>query len=248
MSKINSTTGKCIFCQKDFSKTSLTRHLNTHFAQKAIEGKPGKSFLVKVETNPRWGSTPYFLMLWVDGNTTLQKVDTLLRQIWLECCGHMSAFRLPRNRQSPLNFFSDLATGKHAMGMEFTEYGEIDMNGKAKNIFHKDLKLVYEYDFGSTTALQLTILEEYTMAAEKPLVLLSRNEPSQMLCEVCGKEQATTLCTVCTNQETMFCPKCAKKHAKKCSDFADYAAMPVVNSPRMGVCDYTGGHIDKERD
>jgi hypothetical protein len=35
---------------------------------------------------------------------------------------------------------------------------------------------------------------------------------------------------------------------KKCSDFDDYAAMPIVNSPRAGVCGYTGGTIDKERD
>jgi len=30
--------------------------------------------------------------------------------------------------------------------------------------------------------------------------------------------------------------------------YADYAAMPVVNSPRMGVCAYEGGTIDRERD
>jgi hypothetical protein len=45
-----------------------------------------------------------------------------------------------------------------------------------------------------------------------------------------------------------FCDKCAEKHAKKCEDFADYASMPVVNSPRMGVCGYEGGSIDTERD
>jgi hypothetical protein len=46
----------------------------------------------------------------------------------------------------------------------------------------------------------------------------------------------------------LFCPKCAKKHAKECRDFEAYAAMPVVNFPRMGVCGYTGGTIDTERD
>jgi hypothetical protein len=47
----------------------------------------------------------------------------------------------------------------------------------------------------------------------------------------------------------MFCEKCAKKHAKECEDFADgYTVMPVVNSPRMGVCAYEGGCIDTERD
>ena len=45
-----------------------------------------------------------------------------------------------------------------------------------------------------------------------------------------------------------YCKDCQKKHAKVCPDFKDYAAMPVVNSPRMGVCGYDGGRIDKKRD
>ena len=31
-------------------------------------------------------------------------------------------------------------------------------------------------------------------------------------------------------------------------DFAEYASLPVVNSPRIGVCAYEGGIIDTERD
>jgi hypothetical protein len=50
------------------------------------------------------------------------------------------------------------------------------------------------------------------------------------------------------DEDASFCNECAKKHAKKCDDFAEYAAMPVVNSPRMGVCGYEGGRIDTERD
>jgi hypothetical protein len=50
------------------------------------------------------------------------------------------------------------------------------------------------------------------------------------------------------DDDAEFCDKCAKKHAKKCEDFDDYASMPVVNSPRMGVCTYEGGVIDIERD
>lgn len=50
------------------------------------------------------------------------------------------------------------------------------------------------------------------------------------------------------SEEDSFCEKCAEKHGKKCDDFADYAGMPVVNSPRCGVCGYEGGIIDLERD
>ena len=239
-----SSPGNCLFCQKTFSKASLTRHLHTHLAEKETSGKPGKSYHIKIESDPRWGSSPYFLHLWVDSNTALQKIDTLLRQIWLDCCGHMSAFTYPGQKQNnPINFMQAIASGKIQLG----EQGEIAMNKKANHIFREDLRLQYKYDFGSSTSLQLTVVKEFTLAADKPIVLLSRNEPLALLCEMCGQKPAKQLCTVCSN-ESMFCEGCAKKHAKKCRDFADYAARRVVNSPRMGVCAYEGGSIDIERD
>ena len=42
--------------------------------------------------------------------------------------------------------------------------------------------------------------------------------------------------------------KYSAKHSEICDDFEDYAEMPVVNSPRMGECGYSGGEIDTERD
>ncbi|GHV43111.1 hypothetical protein FACS1894180_1250 [Bacteroidia bacterium] len=211
--------GKCLFCGKMFAKAGINRHLKSEL-EKLAESKPkGQSFLVKVETNPHWGATPYFLSLWVDREATLKQIDQFLRDIWLECCGHLSSF------------------------------GEIDMSKKAGTVFYKDLKLDYEYDFGSSTELQLTVLEEYPVKADTKIVLLSRNEPPEMLCDICKKEPATQICSVCLGEdESIFCDKCSKKHAKKCEDFADYASMPVVNSPRVGVCAYNGGTIDIERD
>jgi hypothetical protein len=69
------------------------------------------------------------------------------------------------------------------------------------------------------------------------------------LCDSCGKEPATQICTAHEwGEDSLFCDKCGKKHGKKCSDFEEYASMPVVNSPRVGVCAYMGGNIDIERD
>ena len=127
--------------------------------------------------------------------------------------------------------------------------GEIPKSRKTKAVLSKGMKLQYDYDFGSTTSLQLTVTDEYPAKADEQIVLLSRNEPLEILCEICGKVPAVQLCSVCMGQEaSAFCKKCAKQHAKTCSDFADYAAMPIVNSPRMGVCAYEGGSIDKKRD
>lgn len=257
MEKLNSE-GKCIYCDGIFSKSQINRHLHKHLAEKTAGNKPGKSFLVKVETNPKWGSTPYFLSLWVNGECKMDEIDNFLRMIWLECCGHMSSFTNPANKRRGEGMFDYFDTYKLLDQEKIKEYekiiedakGEVSMRKKAKTALYKGLKLNYQYDFGSTTELLVSVIEEYAIKADKSIVLLSRNEPPELLCEKCGKEPARQLCMICYGyrDEGLFCAKCAKKHARTCNDFAEYSAMPIVNSPRMGVCGYDGGTIDKKRD
>jgi len=257
MAKIKSE-GKCIFCNGMFPKSSISRHMQKHLTEKSIQNKPGKSFLLKVETNPKYGGTPYFLSLWVNGETSMEIIDDFLRQIWLECCGHMSSFTNQAKRQENTGmwgFFEAeelLEKGKIKEYEKLKEdfYGEVPLSRKAKLALFEELKLLYRYDFGSTTELQITVMSEYSIKADKSIVLLSRNEPPELLCENCDKEVAIQLCTTCYGYTDigLFCEKCAGKHAETCKDFADYAATSVVNSPRMGVCGYEGGVIDTERD
>jgi hypothetical protein len=210
--------GKCLFCGETSAQADIDKHLSTHLKEIAKSGQAGKSFLVKAEPDKRYGM-PHFLSLWIDGETAMKTIDKFLREIWLECCGHLS------------------------------EFDNVEMSQKAKTVFPTKRSLNYEYDFGSSTNLTLTVVDEYPVKAEKKVVLLSRNEPVNLMCSTCKKVPATQICTVCMYQEhAVFCDTCAKKHAKKCEDFDDYASLPIVNSPRMGVCGYTGGSIDKERD
>lgn len=250
--------GKCIFCGNTYKKGGINRHLTKELEVKSTTGKPGKSFLLKVEPDPRWGKSPYFLSLWMDGEMKMGGLDRFLRQIWLECCGHMSAFTDIQKRAKTSGMWDFFDGQELVMKGKTKEYekmmeeqnGEIPMRRKAKDVFEKGKKLEYQYDFGSTTQLQIEAVAEYPIKAEKKHFLLSRNEPLEFKCSMCDDKMATQICAICAGyeDEDIFCDTCAKKHAKKCSDFADYAAMPVVNSPRMGVCAYDGGVIDKERD
>ena len=250
--------GKCLFCGKTFAKSGINRHLATHLKEKSKTGKSGKSFLVKVETKKKWGKTPYFLSLWIDGEATMDSFDKFLRDIWLECCGHTSAFRDTKNNRSFAEEFNmmeesdDMPDNGDEEEYDWLTGGcddDIPMENKVRDVFYEGLELDYEYDFGSTTALTIAVLYQYPVKADKKIVLLSRNEPLQIVCAICGKKPATQICTVCMyDGMAEFCDKCAEKHAKECEDFADYASMPVVNSPRMGVCAYDGGTIDRERD
>ncbi len=256
MQKKLTSEGKCYFCGKIFTKAGINRHIKTHLDGNPLKNMAGTSFLIKVEPDNRYGGYPFFLSLWVDGEATMGQLDQFLRNIWLECCGHMSAFRKPmeRSRIGMWDFFEVeqlLKTGKikeYEKLMEDTD-GEIPMSRKAKNVFQSESQLHYEYDFGSSTELLISCLHTYPFKAKEPIVLLSRNEPLNILCDSCGKQASTQICTIHNYDEnSMFCDACAKKHAKSCSDFLDYARLPRVNSPRAGVCAYEGGTIDIERD
>ena len=83
----------------------------------------------------------------------------------------------------------------------------------------------------------------------KGIQLLSRNEPLELLCDGCKKEAAINTCTVHWGEDdSYFCEDCMESHEAVCEDAADYAWLPIVNSPRVGECGYDGGTIDTERD
>jgi hypothetical protein len=260
MNKEQKSIGECTYCKKTFAKQGIYRHLKTHLQKKALDSKPGKSFLLKVEPNPDyWNKNVYFLALWIDGDTEMDDLDTFLRKIWLECCGHLSAFTDLNRRKlsrggSMWDFFEAqelLEAGKTEEYEDLMEQakGEIPMGRKIKNAVFNGMKIEYKYDFGSSTNLLITVMDEYPCKADEPIVILSRNEPLGVKCDICATHFAVEICTAHDWEEpSQFCEKCAKKHVKTCADFADYAAMPIVNSPRMGVCDYRGGTIDLKRD
>jgi hypothetical protein len=248
--------GKCLYCEKMYAKSGINRHLATHLKEKAAKGKFGKSFLVKVEPEKSFVPEPYFLSLWIDGETDMDTFDHFLRYIWLECCGHESEFEdlTIKTDDEIQNTMNNLIMGGKIeeflqIVISFEAERKVSMSNEAKNVFRKGRILDYNYDFEDTTSLVITVMEEYPVKADSEIELLSRNEPLSIMCSVCEIIPATLICTADTHLgKTIFCPQCAEKHSKTCSDFDDYAARAVVNSPRKGKCCYTGGSIDIERD
>jgi len=98
-------------------------------------------------------------------------------------------------------------------------------------------KLDYEYDFGSTTALVGELVGKRQGSIGRATVrLLARNEPILWSCGEC-EVPATVVCPFCIDfGDAVFCDAHAAAH-----EHADEEVyLPVVNSPRMGVCGYTG--------
>jgi hypothetical protein len=95
-------------------------------------------------------------------------------------------------------------------------------------------KLQYTYDFGSSTLLDLLIVGQRPAPAPTwPAVrMLARNDPIEWPCTICN----TTAVEVCRECDSAFyCSKHAGSHS-----CGEEWMLPVVDSPRMGVCDYTG--------
>ena len=212
--------GKCLFCNEIFPQKQIGRHLAKHLA---LQEKSEADNHTKKFSHILIDSGLMFLHVLVNDYSKMELLDSFLRDIWMDCCGHMSGF--------------------------FTKTSEISMNQRIKDVFPEKEKILYDYDFGTTTRVNLRVLGHYDINMKDHLTLLSRNEPLELVCTECEKEYALHICTVCSYDEYVYlCKKCAKKHEKICEDFKDYASMPVVNSPRMGDCGYTGGVIDTERD
>ena len=224
------SSGKCRLCEKLVGKAGMTTHLKTCLKRDAATPtSPNKSVpCLHLVIEARY-DTAYWLHLEAPAEATFGELDRVLRDIWLECCGHMSAFRFPRKAtRLPLwgDFEAEMAGEKRMMKEPL---------GKR---LHPGVKLDYEYDFGSTTHLSLRVAGEYSRSTmESDFRLLARNEPPDCPCAECGKP-ATQVCCACEGG-TPLCDRCGKKH-----ECGEEMLLTMVNSPRVGVCGYCGPSVE----
>jgi hypothetical protein len=218
-----STSGKCELCGGAFSKGSMKRHLQKCKQPKStVEGAGKESFHIVVQGGYR---NIYWLHLAVPWQVPLRTLDQFLRAKWLECCGHMSAFTIAGQRYA-------------AMPMDDLD-GEIterSMNVPVRTVLRVGAKFLHEYDYGSTTELSLEVAGVFQQDEKlKGIHLLAQNLPPEIPCGKCGAN-ATQICSQCAwSGGGWLCDACVSKH--KCGE---EMLLPVVNSPRVGVCGYTG--------
>jgi hypothetical protein len=205
----------CLLCKSKYTGTGMTKHLQSCIPnsvknqQNHEKFKPQPFFHILVKG---YHLPEYWLHLKVASTARLEDLDQFLRAIWLECCGHMSAFSHGRS--------------------------ELKMGRRLKDVLSPGMELLHEYDFGSTTELLVKVLAEYDgpMEKNKPVEILARNEATEIPCDECGKAPAVQICTECQwDGSGWLCEACAKDH-----ECGEEMLLPVVNSPRTGVCGYTG--------
>jgi hypothetical protein len=217
------TDGDCLICGGRFTKRTMTRHLQKCLPaawQPAPRAKPRDAFHLIVEA---LYDKEYWLHLVAGADAALADLDGFLRALWLECCGHLSAFTIGDLTYSDPMF----------------ELGDASDQVKLGRVLTKGLEFRHDYDFGSTTTLKLRVAGPLQLPLGTHEVrLAARNLAPERLCE-CG-EPAVMVCSYCAwDAEGWLCAECAAEH-----ECGDEALLPVVNSPRCGVCAY--GMTDDE--
>ena len=93
------TKGVCSFCKSEIDKTKMTQHLKfckqrsvTIEAHKGDEAAK-KQKLLQILVEGKYGPE-YWMYLEMPASELLVTLDGFLRTIWLECCGHLSAFQI----------------------------------------------------------------------------------------------------------------------------------------------------------
>ena len=225
--RIPATRGTCARCGYRANRAGLRKHL-AECAEPVpwAGGRAGRpavvpGLVVEVVGRPK----AYWLFLGVACDAKLSDVDALLRATWLECCDHLSEFVMGSTRYAsePSPTFS---FGPRTQSMHI-QIGKVLRPGAF---------IEHRYDFGSTTILDLSAVGPMPIAtASKSVTLLANNEAPGFRCNECDRP-AVSLCLECeADGEGFLCATCAERHG-----CGEEGLRPIVNSPRMGICGYSG--------
>lgn len=224
------TRGRCSYCGASYTRAGMTRHLASckvrHAALEAVAGsrKRGGTKILHLVVAGRY-QPEYWMHLEASAKATLADLDDFLRETWLECCGHLSAFTI--EGQDYMSGLDELFSEPDELDMAEITLGEVLRPG---------VNFLHRYDFGTTTELALQVVSERMGRVQgDPVRVLARNDPPEIGCASCGKS-ATWVCVECIYDGTgWLCDDCSETHQHD-----EGMLLPVVNSPRVGMCGYTG--------
>ena len=216
--------GTCSLCGSGCPHAEMAGHIRGHFGgdgpepSRAGEGR----FVIRVAGD----GGPFWMFLEMVGSRRLSDLDAFLRKEWLECCGHGSSFFIGG---------SEYCSDRHADGA-------LPMGRRLDRALHEGAEFRYEYDFGSTTALSMAVVEAGVPAisgGRSKVAVLARNDTVTFLCSRCGSK-AVYVCGDCGLWDGgAHCYRCAPKHGCGMETM-----LPAAQSPRAGVCAYNGKKPD----
>lgn len=232
--------GACKICGETFAKSGIHAHLKRCMRDAAARGGDTRhgveERLFHLAIQDRFGGD-YWLHLEMPASASLGILDRYLRDIWLECCGHLSEFFIGGTR------YTSYDDDEPGFGLFELPPSESMYDVSLEDVLSPGKRFEYSYDFGSTTELEGRVVAGHVgrISPGQAITLLARNLPPQYPCSECGNP-AMWFCPHCAYDNAgLYCQACAEDH--EC-DWGTYdELMPVVNSPRTGVCAYVGGPL-----
>ncbi|GCD11594.1 SEC-C metal-binding domain-containing protein [Clostridium tagluense] len=224
--------GKCYYCNEELSERTVKRHVKgckdrKEKIKEAMESSKKTKSQYVLSIVPQYGAKEYCLYIAIDINSTLKNLDSFLRDIWLECCGHLSSFII-----DDVNYDSSVEEDSDFF------FNDETMDFKLRQVISVGDKFRYDYDFGSTTKLKLEVIDEYlTGEKHSEIEILARNEEIQNFCANCNKKAEY----FDYEEEKFFCADCIDED----NDVVD--VPEYTNSPRDGVCGYEGGRDTEKK-
>ena len=220
-SQLKDSKGECAYCGQDITDKNAAKHFVVCPKRLAIikkfDGKVAASETLYHLRVREACQSPFWLDLEMRGSATLKNLDDYLRAIWLDCCGHISQF---------------------SFGKKLGE--TISKKYSADEVFRAGGHLMHIYDFGtsSETLIHIVGVRKGKPITRHPILLMARNRIPESDCAECMKP-AAKLCMECFIDEDTwqtFCDKHARSHPH--GNYGD--PVPLVNSPRLGLCGYEG--------
>ncbi|MDD1723828.1 MAG: plasmid pRiA4b ORF-3 family protein [Methanospirillum sp.] len=223
MVKQAAAPGTCSVCKETITKRTAVSHLQKNHVPDSGEER----FVILVDTPY---SSPYWMVILAKPHGTLGDLDDALRDIWVECCGHLSAFTILGTEYQEKHEDMGNAPFDHAKSTKV----------KIEKVLRPGMVFSYEYDFGTTTELRLKVVDSIIWKKQPDkMVMAAMNRKPDLVCSECGKPAIFHYLE--NDDETLLCLDCGSNE-----DLDECYLLPICNSPRTGLCAYEGGRYEEE--
>jgi len=204
--------GTCFVCNEKVKGDQVEEHLRGCLPALGwtAQDKPGILLRIMDKTNRR-----FWLMVLAGPDATLKDLDRMLHDVWVGHEEHLSAFTI-----GYIHFNSD----EEGFGLDVY----------IRDILQPGDVCTYEYDFGATTRLRVSVLCHSAISPpNRGLVLLGQNKKAHHRCTKCGNEATQYFQRSWKVKYQFLCDVCAGT-LKNSRDWLH----PVGNSPRDVMRDY----------
>ncbi len=214
--------GKCAFCNRDYTKRGMARHLAicpergvAPVASRKRTISDGVYYL-RAQDCEGYG---FWLDLEIHGWGTLDDLDQFLREEWLGCCDDHES-----------GFYIDV---RHSF--------EVAKSNHIHTAFENVKRVYYSLLTGGSSVLASCYISVVKVrvdarSSELRTTSMARNVGHDFTCRECCKP-AVEFCSVCSLPDELWEDTYCEQHGSVHLHDQHSFMLPLVNSPRQGICE-----------